>query len=44
MGRFLPVESGPRLIMLVGGMVIAGRSPVASAPVHAALPDNGFVG
>jgi len=34
-GRFLPVGVGLRLIMRVGGLVIADRSRIACAPVHA---------
>jgi hypothetical protein len=44
MGRFLPVDVGLRLIMLVGDLVSADRSRVACNAVHAALSGNVVIG
>jgi hypothetical protein len=44
MGRFLPVDVGLRLIILIAGLASVVRSRVACVAVQAALPGNMVVG
>jgi len=43
-GRFLTVDVGLRLILLVGGLVSADRLRVSCVAVHTAIPGNVVVG